>query len=97
MNRREKILAGSVGGILALLLLVYGVRVVFLTPLRDLDKRIALARERIVKVQAERRNYFTAEDRLKAITRTAFADTADYLYDCIAKGHLARFGLHTGT
>ncbi|MEN9675395.1 MAG: hypothetical protein RIS76_1291 [Verrucomicrobiota bacterium] len=77
MNRREKILAGSVGGILALLLLGYGVKVVFLTPLRELDKRIALARERIGKVQAERRNYFAAEDRLKAITRTTFADTVD--------------------
>ena len=77
MNRREKILAGSVGGIVALLLIGYGLRVVFVTPLRELDKRIALARERINKVQTERRNYFAAEDRLKAITRTAFADTAD--------------------
>jgi superfamily II DNA or RNA helicase len=32
----------------------------------------------------------------KILLFTAFADTADYLYDCIAKGHLARFGLHTG-
>ncbi len=32
----------------------------------------------------------------KILLFTAFADTADYLYDCIAKGHLARFGIHTG-
>jgi len=32
----------------------------------------------------------------KILLFTAFADTADYLYDCVAKGHLARFGLHTG-
>lgn len=32
----------------------------------------------------------------KILLFTAFADTADYLYDCIAKGHLERFGLHTG-
>jgi hypothetical protein len=32
----------------------------------------------------------------KILLFTAFADTADYLYDCIAKGHLASFGLHTG-
>jgi len=77
MNRRGKILAGSVGGILVLLLVGFGLRVVFVTPLRELDKRIALSRERINKVQTERRNYFAAEDRIKAITRTAFADTVD--------------------
>lgn len=32
----------------------------------------------------------------KILLFTAFADTADYLYECIADGHLARFGLHTG-
>ena len=32
----------------------------------------------------------------KILLFTAFADTADYLYECIANGHLARFGLHTG-
>ena len=32
----------------------------------------------------------------KILIFTAFADTADYLYECIAKGHLASFGLHTG-
>jgi hypothetical protein len=32
----------------------------------------------------------------KILLFTAFADTADYLYECIAKGHFARFGLHTG-
>lgn len=31
----------------------------------------------------------------KILIFTAFADTADYLYSCIADGHLARFGLHT--
>ncbi len=32
----------------------------------------------------------------KILLFTAFADTADYLYDCIAERHFARFGLHTG-
>ncbi len=32
----------------------------------------------------------------KILLFTAFADTADYLYDCLAKRHLERFGLHTG-
>jgi hypothetical protein len=32
----------------------------------------------------------------KILLFTAFADTADYLYDCLAEDHLKRFGLHTG-
>jgi hypothetical protein len=32
----------------------------------------------------------------KILLFTAFADTANYLYDCIAENHLKRFGLHTG-
>lgn len=32
----------------------------------------------------------------KILLFTAFADTADYLYECIADGHLAHFDLHTG-
>jgi hypothetical protein len=32
----------------------------------------------------------------KVLLFTAFADTADYLYDCIAEDHLKRYGLHTG-
>jgi hypothetical protein len=32
----------------------------------------------------------------KILLFTAFADTADYLYDNLAEAHLARFGLHTG-
>lgn len=32
----------------------------------------------------------------KILLFTAFADTADYLYECLAARHLEQFGLHTG-
>lgn len=32
----------------------------------------------------------------KVLLFTAFADTADYLYDCLAERHQEEFGLHTG-
>lgn len=32
----------------------------------------------------------------KILLFTAFADTADYLYDCLAERHQEEFGLHTG-
>ena len=77
MNRREKILATTVGGVLALGLLIYVVRGVLLAPLKELDKRTAVVREKLAKIQADRRAYFAAEDRLKAITARSFADTVD--------------------
>lgn len=77
MNRREKILAGAIGGLVGLFLVIYGLRVVFLAPLREIDKRTALVREKIAKIQADRRAYFAAEDRLKEIARTTYADTVD--------------------
>ena len=45
MNRREKILALSVGGLVGLGLLVLCLRMILLNPLRELDKRTALVRK----------------------------------------------------
>jgi superfamily II DNA or RNA helicase len=49
----------------------------------------------LTHIQQKVENPINSENR-KILIFTAFADTADYLYECIAKGHLARFGLHTG-
>lgn len=77
MNPREKLLAGLVLGTAALLGGALGLRAFITRPLTDLDKRILAARERLGKIQAERRNYFAAEDRLKSLGKLTFADTVD--------------------
>ena len=77
MNRRELILAATVGGVLALFAGLYALNVVIFQPVRDLDKQISGAREKIAKIQTERRSYFSAEDRLKTVTSRTFADTID--------------------
>jgi hypothetical protein len=77
MKEREKILATVVGGLAGLLVLVMGLRQVVIMPLREIDKRTATVREKIAKIQADRRLFFTAEDRLKAVTLRAFADTVE--------------------
>jgi hypothetical protein len=77
LNKREKILAGAVGGILGLFIVGFGVRATFITPLREIDKHIATSRDRIAKIQNERRAYFAAEDRIKAATLRTFADNTD--------------------
>ncbi len=77
MNPREKILGVVVGGIVAVFVLGFGVRAVLIQPLNEIDRRIVAARERIVKIQAERRACFAAEDQMKASGLRAFADTVD--------------------
>lgn len=77
MNAREKLLAGIIGGVAGLALLGFGIRALVTAPLRDLDKRIGVAREKIGKVATQRRAYFAAEEHLKEITLRAFADTVD--------------------
>lgn len=77
MNRREIILAGTIGGLVALLLIGWSIRSLFLVPLRDLDRRAADLREKLNKIQTERRNFFAAEDRLKALAPRTFSDAPD--------------------
>ncbi|MBI5799209.1 MAG: hypothetical protein HZA92_00575 [Verrucomicrobia bacterium] len=77
MTQREKILAGLVLGSVCLLGGGLGLRAFITKPLTELDKRITAARERLEKINTDRRNYFSAEDRLKSLARLAFADTVD--------------------
>lgn len=77
MNPREKLLAGLVLGSACLLGGGLGLRAFITKPLTDLDKRIATARERLEKINTERRNFFAAEDRLKSLAKLVFADTVD--------------------
>ena len=77
MNQREKIMAAAVGGLAGLFAVVFGARLLFLSPLREIDTRTAAVHEKIAKIQDERRAYFAAEDRLKAIARRTFAETIE--------------------
>jgi hypothetical protein len=77
MNDREKLIAGIVGGVVGLAVLAFVARSFVNAPLRDLDKRIAVAREKIDRIKTQRRAYFAAEDRLKAVAARTFADTVD--------------------
>jgi len=61
----------------AILAVTLGIRSIILTPLKELDKRTAVVREKIGKIQADRRAYFAAEERLKKLTLRTFADLVD--------------------
>jgi hypothetical protein len=77
MNPREKVLVCAVGGLLGLGLATLGVRAVLLKPLREIDKKNAVLRDKMEKIKAERRAYFTAEDTVKTLTQHTFGDQID--------------------
>ncbi|MSU36701.1 MAG: hypothetical protein EXS36_16710 [Pedosphaera sp.] len=77
MNRREIVLAGTIGGLVGLLLISWALRSLFVLPLRDLDRRAVVLREKLKKIQTERQNFFTAEDHLKALAPRTFSDAPD--------------------
>lgn len=77
MNRREKILASCIGGLVGVFVIGFGLRAIIIKPLQEIDKRSAMLRGKIDKVKGDRRAYFDAEDRMKAFTLRSFADTVD--------------------
>jgi hypothetical protein len=77
VNSREKRLLIGVGAVLALFVVVFGARAMFLKPLRDIDKKTAALREKLEKLKAERRAYFAAEEVVKHFTQHTFAEQID--------------------
>ena len=97
MNPREKLLTGIVGGTVGLLLLGFGLHTLLIKPLRAVDLQITGVRERLAKIQADRRAYFAAEDKLKAATLRTFADAVEQASAKSGEAltrHILRSGLH---
>src|SRR5689334_13793010 len=72
MKKQEKILVAIVAGMVALFASVFGIKGFFLGPIRKVDQQTAALRDKLEKINTERREYFTAEDSLKAITGKTF-------------------------
>ena len=77
MSAREKKLAALIGSIVVLLLGVAGFRMLFLNPLREIDKKTAALKERLEKVNGERRAFFTAEEQVKQFAQRSFSEQVD--------------------
>ena len=77
MNKREKILAILVGGIVVVFAGGFGLRAIWMKPLKELDRKTSALREKLDKVRAERRAYFAAEDAVKKYTQREFSDEID--------------------
>lgn len=77
MTTREKLLAAIVGGLLGVTILGFGARAVLIKPLREIDKKTAVMRDRLNQVKAERRAFFIAEDEVRKFTQRAFDSDID--------------------
>jgi hypothetical protein len=77
VSKRERILAILIGGIVVVLAGGFGLRAIWMKPLKELDRKTAGLREKLDKVRAERRAYFAAEDTVKKFTQRAFSDEVD--------------------
>jgi len=73
MKTREKILAGTILGLVGVFVVGVVLRSFFLKPLKEIDKQTALLNEKILKINQERRDYFEAEDSLKKIAQRTFS------------------------
>lgn len=73
MKRSEKLLAGLVGGLVGVFALGFGLKGFFAKPLAEIDKQTAALREKLAKINQERRDYFSAEDGLKLVAQRSFA------------------------
>lgn len=77
MNQREKIMAVAVAGIALVFTVGFGGRYFFTKPLHEIDLRTTAVKDKLAKIQEERRAYFAAEDRMKALARQTYAETVE--------------------
>lgn len=77
MNQREKILAGVVGTIVAVVGIGLGVKTVVMKPLKAIDARIKASKVKVETAEAERRKFFAAEDHIKGLAVRTFGDDVE--------------------
>src|SRR5436190_19755677 len=70
-------MAALVGGIVLVFAGGFGLRAIWMKPLKELDRKIANDRARLDKVRAERRAFFAAEDAVKKHEQRTFSDELD--------------------
>ena len=77
MNKREKILATLVGGLVGVFVVGFGIRAALLQPLKKIDKSIQTYREKIDKIDKEKVLSIKADDRIQATALKTFGETID--------------------
>lgn len=95
VKQREKKLLMIVGALCAVFGLGFGIHAVVVKPLREWDRKTATLREKLEKVKADRRAYFTAEDQVKEFVQRSF-DTFEDQVSAKSGERLTRIILQSG-
>lgn len=77
MNKREKILALGVGGIVLVFAASFGGRAFFAKPLREIDTKTQALREKLSTINKEKSAYLTNETTVKTYAQQTFSDEVD--------------------
>jgi hypothetical protein len=77
MNRRQTILLGAVGCLFLLFIGAYGIRTVFVKPLKELKSQIAALRDKLRQNNEDQQAYLSAQHYLKDVAPRLFGREAD--------------------
>ena len=77
MNQREKTLLLIVGGLVGLFVVAFGARSMFVQPIKDADRKVRGARQKLEGLRKQQREYFNNEDYVKGVTTRTFSHDLD--------------------
>jgi hypothetical protein len=72
MQKREKVLAAVIVAFLVLLVGGFGLKAFLLAPLKKIDKETSVLRDKLAKLNNERKEYFANEDFLRSTAQKTF-------------------------
>jgi hypothetical protein len=77
MKRRETVLLGAIGCLFLLFIGAYGIRTVFVKPLKELKSQIAVLRDKLRQNNQDQQAYVSAQHYLKEVAPRLFGGEAD--------------------
>ncbi|MGB0580551.1 MAG: hypothetical protein ACPGVU_12670 [Limisphaerales bacterium] len=77
MNQREKTLLTIIGGLVGLFVIGFGARSMFVEPIKDADRQVRGAQQKLEGLRKQQREYFANEDYVKSVTTRTFSHDLD--------------------
>ncbi|MBG89057.1 MAG: hypothetical protein CMO80_19440 [Verrucomicrobiales bacterium] len=77
MNQREKTLLTIIGMMVGLFVVAFGARSMFVKPIKEADRKVRGARQKLEGLKKQQREYFSNEDYVKTFTTRTFSHDLD--------------------